>query len=34
MKIYNSMTRRKEEFMPVHEGKVFVCFVHYPIPSA
>lgn len=27
MKIYNSMTRRKEEFVPVHEGKVniYVC---------
>ena len=27
MKIYNSMTRRKEEFVPVQEGKVniYVC---------
>ncbi len=27
MKIYNSMTRRKEEFVPIHEGKVniYVC---------
>ena len=27
MKIYNTMTRRKEEFVPIHENKVgiYVC---------
>ncbi len=29
MKIYNSMTRREEEFVPIHEGKVniYACVV-------
>ena len=31
MKVYNTLTRRKEEFIPLEEGKVKVWFVVYSI---
>lgn len=35
MKLYNTLTKQKEEFVPVHEGKVgmYVCDLPYIIIS-
>lgn len=31
MKIYNTMSKRKEEFVPLEEGKVKICMRSYSL---